>query len=277
MSQEAARAINTLLTIRMGEVLAQASESITGQVGKQVSVFAAAFQSSARRSRGNRIQAIHTMAAREAQSAILTAYTSRNRRNPAQPYRDTAPGKWKRDSNGAMNRALNSPEFFKATGTQLAFVNKNVMDRSARQWYRLNFGAGPAAAATPRPGAFPMQILGRKTGLSLNLAGNGPSGAYSMPAGFFNNGGQFTPLGYVREAGLTVTNRTAKRSFTKKRMSIGFPGYMFLDAGVRVLSASLGRGYTNLSNEWFNEAISSNTGPVAFVIRPSAAAKILGL
>lgn len=266
--------VDTMILAEAGAIINSAAANAKGQVGKALSIFAAAYGSSVRRSRGGRIESIHRKSAQEAQAAILTAYRGRSRRNPSESYRQNAPGVWKRDSGGAMERALASPEFFKATGTRLSFIDTAVMDRGARQWYRLNFGAGPAGSATPRANAFPMQILGREAG-SLGLGGLGPSGAYAMPAGFWSpsgSGSQFTPIGYFKQSGGA---KSASHKFMKGRMSLGFPGYGFLDAGIAVLAESLGAGYSKLADEWFQEAVAKNTGPIAFVVSTDEAAALL--
>lgn len=277
IAAEVSRGSRAIVQITASKVINQAMLSASGEMGRQLAVFAAAFNSSVRRSRSTKIAGIHKRAAIQAQAAILSAYKGRNRRNPAQPYRSEAPGKWRRDSNGAMERALASTDFFRATGTQLSFINMDAMDRAARQWYRLNFGAGPAGAATPKPGAFPLQILGRNAG-QLSLRGNGPSGAYMIPAGIWRPRGageEFIPIGYLAEVGRTVGARNSARVATKKRMSIGFPGYNFLDAGMDDLAAGLSKGYTLLVQSWFQEAVSANTGPVAFVIGRNEASGLL--
>lgn len=278
INRQVAEGVNAIVRVQTSKVLNQAAAHVGGQAGQQLAVFAAAFNSAVRRSRSGRIQRIHRDAAIRAQSAIHSAYVNRNVRNPSSSYRENAPGKWKRDSNGAMERGLKSPEFFRATGTQLEFINKNAMDRAARQWYRLNFGAGPAGAATPQPGAFPMRILGRDSGILLSLRGNAPSKGFMIPAGIWlqNAGGsEFVPYGYMREVGRTVGARGKRRTASKKRMSIGFPGYNYLDAGIDDLAIGLGAGYTQLAAEWFREATAKNTGPVAFVISQKEASGML--
>jgi hypothetical protein len=278
VNREVARGITAMVAVTAGKVIQEAALSTSGEMGRQLAVFAAAYKSSVRRSRGTKIANIHRNAAVRAQSAILTAYRGRNRRNPAQPYRQNAPGKWKRDSNGAMERGLNSTDFFKATGAGLQFINMDSMDRAARQWYRLNFGAGPAAAATPVPGAFPLQILGQDTGLRLSLQGFGASDPFMMPAGVWKpsgGGSEFVPIGYLREVGTHAGARNAARTASKKRMSLGFPGYNFLDAGMDDLAAGLSQGYTLLAQSWFKEAATTNKGPVAFVIGKGEASGLL--
>lgn len=278
IGREVQRGINAMVQIEAAKILSETNLAMSGAMGRQLAIFAAAFNSSVRRSRGTKIANIHRNAATQAQAAILSAYRGRNRRNPVQPYRSDAPGKWKRDSNGAMERALNSTDFFKATASGLGFINMDAMDRAARQWYRLNFGAGPAGSTTPRPGAFPLQVLGRNTGLSLSLRGNTPSGAYMIPAGVWRprgGGSEFIPIGYLAEIGRTVGARNSARVASKKRMSVGFPGYNFMDAGMDDLAAGLSKGYSLLAQSWFQEAVAANTGPVAFVATQGEATKLL--
>lgn len=278
INREVQKGMVTLIGFKANQIIQEAALAASGEMGRQITVFAAAYNSSVRRSRATKIAGIHRRAAQQGQAAILAAYRGRNRRNPAQPYRAGAPGIWRRDSNGAMERALTSTDFFKATGTSLAFINMDAMDRAARQWYRLNFGAGPLGAATPQPGAFRLDILGQDTGVALTLRGNGPSAAYQIPAGFWTpsgSGEEFVPYGYLKAAGRSRGALNSKRQGTKKRMSLGFPGYNFLDAGMGIIATSLSRDYTLLAQSWFEEAAATNKGPVAMVVGKTEATGLL--
>lgn len=83
-----------------------------------------------------------------------------------------------RDAGGKMLQALGSADFFSATANGLQWGNIQLLDDTARQWHRLNFGAGGRAGGASESYNVP------GTGLSLGLH-DGPSPSFSMPAGMW--------------------------------------------------------------------------------------------
>ena len=50
----------------------------------------------------------------------------------------------------------------------------------------------------------------------------------------------------------------------------------FLDAGIEALADNLGKGWTSLMSDWFNEAAAKDTGPASKFVTPEEAAAVVG-
>lgn len=124
---------------------------------------------------------VNKEAVEEARDAMLRRYLSVSRRLS---YRSKDPGKLKRDADGAMIKALNQPGVFSATDKGIFFMDKSLMDKKARQWYRLNFGAYPAS--TPPRTIRAMKWKGRSVARPDFLKKYKPSEKFYMPKGVFS-------------------------------------------------------------------------------------------
>lgn len=81
-----------------------------------------------------------------------------------------------RYSGGVLKRALQSPEMFAVSAESIAFPNEDILDREAKHWYRLNFGAGTEEQARTH-------VL-RLWGQSSQFYVNRPAApAFQMPIG----------------------------------------------------------------------------------------------
>jgi hypothetical protein len=114
------------------------------------------------------------------------------------PYRQGS-----RDSGGILERALLSRNMFIVGTNGIAWPNFDYLDSQARQWYRLNFGAGdrgkggfseayqsrrtsnPSAAAIYDVAAFSDELGGLQEDIKLSFQAFNPSPSFLVPYGFW--------------------------------------------------------------------------------------------
>lgn len=223
-----------LQALRAGDL--EASEVVTR--------FAQALEQVTRGSR-NQLANLHHQVGLVMQDEVLEAYrqarSTLGRMDP--PYRVDATAKG-RDANGRLEAALASVEFFRGTYDGIGFANRTMLDRQARQWHRLNFGALPDAGPRARPAQITWQ------GLVVGAIGlpAAPSRPFLMPRGFWTEGGAFRPTG------ATPMYRTR-----------GIRAWNFLDAGVRALGREIGPAYETLYGDWVRSA-QRGVGPISRVV-----------
>lgn len=85
-----------------------------------------------------------------------------------------------RAANGKLAAAIGNESNFQSDAYGIKFIDVDLMDRQAPQWYRLNFGAGPKASAIEIP-AMRNPINNRIITPSPNFDSYGPSDSFSMP------------------------------------------------------------------------------------------------
>lgn len=193
-----------------------------------------------------------------------------------------------RFANGKMSRALASPQMFDARWDGVSFINKPWLDRNAAQWYRLSFGAGTRGQTTPPHRNYNVNFFGASA-FSMSLQSFGPSAGFSMPAGIWFGFDQSTsgttspgdsanqkrpgqPNPARRGLDQFVPGSFGGKAFAGRRTA-GIQGTAYLDAGVAALTRELGRGWSVLMTEWFEEAATQDTGPIASVgVSPETAA-----
>ena len=99
-------------------------------------------------------------------------------------YRWNDKGKLRRYSNKQMLKALQSPALVDFDAKGIYFPNAEKMSGIAKQWYRLNFGAGPKGGKG-RPKQTAMQFSsgrgGGRTGTTLSFDGFKPSSNFFVP------------------------------------------------------------------------------------------------
>lgn len=208
------------------------------EVGEQVRAFVSAMANKyTNPSSRAQLAQVHTQVAKLMQRAILADYAKAQAqfgRNIA-PYRQT-----KRDAGGKLRRALGAKSFYRGTYDGIGIVNTTVLDSTARQWHRLNFGARPAGTYTPTM----YQVrFGNLVAGSFGFADEEPSAGFMMPKGVFSGDGAFYPKG---RALVTPTR--------------GIQAWNFLDAGPRVMAERIGPGYEGLYKDWF-ESYTRGLGP----------------
>lgn len=195
---------------------------------------------------------VHRDIGQAAQAATVRAYERRSPRRRLQPYRVGTDPRTTRYAGGALLRALRRDDFFRATPNGLSIINVAALNREARQWARLNYGAGSAAGSPP--GVYVMELLNASIGLPPN-----PRPPFRLPPGFWIRNGervppgepgtaQFFPRGLARGTGARGRPNVA-------RMTRGIQATNFLDAGVREMARQVAPAYLTMYREFYNSQV----------------------
>lgn len=129
-------------------------------------------------------------------------------------------------SHGGMDRALNDKNLVQATPRGIEFGNVAVLDREARQWARLNFGAGGAGRGSHEQFRVRFSNL---PAIEFNFAQRARPG-YGLPRGFFKGpDGRWQGHNAGRSGAFYVSKQSQGQEFPTK----GNEGYNYLDAGIR--------------------------------------------
>lgn len=187
---------------------------------------------------GPRRKRLHDDIGRRAQQAVLNAYAqtvTARKRTPSYRLGDRYAG-------GRLRAAIASSSFYEATPRGLTFINRDVLDREAKHWHRLNFGAGARGGGGRRL----YEI--RWGGLVAATIGfdDGPSKAFGLPEGFFlGPEGRPVPWGSApRSSQPFVALRKPQRFPTS-----GIAARRFLDTGVATIARMLPRAYQDYYRE----------------------------
>lgn len=257
---EANRAIDAMfgfgqfmLTDLMRDALAGSALGSTGIAAD----FARALDQTVRASK-NQLANVHHGLGQLMQQETVDAYLDMRQNNPQArrlpayrpPYgHPTLTRSKPRDSGGKLEAALRSPNFFWATHDGIGFGNIKELDRTARQWHRLNYGVrggkgGPGAA----PAKFDVHMLGLKVG-KIGLRAEPSRRQMKMPLGVFMEGA-FYPL--------------SRKGYKTKGMyaTVGINAWNFMDAGVAALARELGPAYRLQYDRWLRSS-RSNMGPLS--------------
>lgn len=213
------------------------------------------------------LRAMHEQLSAGAAAAALQAYEQSGiGGKPSYRYAEARNSPLFRFANGRMRLALGSPEQLnKVDDTGIALFNKRWLDKNARQWYRLNFGALPQSSAMPNQGV--VRMFNKTASRRISLAGYGPSQAFFVPQTIKGRGIWSskalprTNLRALRGSNVTdgsggflyVVGPNFKGSFRGK-VSKGIRGARFLDAGVRSVNNGYGPALTNVFRKWDREA-----------------------
>lgn len=257
-------------SIELSSAMSSIAKGVAETLQISVDGFTKALLSQQRRNRDDRVRRIHQIAGEEARKATLAQIDLKH------PYRPTfvRPNRLA----GRLRQAINDPQYFTARWDGLAIGNRNMLDRKAAHWYRLNYGVGERGAGGVRvpaiikffgsdledisnswsPSAKPMF---RPTG-SWYSFGSGKEGR--VPASAALRGSQqFIPGG--------------RGQMSKKILTKGIKGSGFIDVGIAAAAKALGEGWTSLMMEWTHEASVAGTGPLNFLTKPQAAASLAKL
>ena len=293
IAEEAAGTMTIGAGVFMREMVEGAAATVTDTVRQEITLFSQSLANKTRRLRDGRVTKVHQIAGQQAQVATLAAFKARH---PSTGISRSV----SRMANGAMVRAISDPNFITARYDGVGFANRSVLDSHAKQWYRLNFGAGPRGAATKRPGTYQIRFYGAVAG-TVSMNKFQASKGFSIPTGVWiekgsgaltrglagpikrsqqsygggnaqrrGSGDEFLAYGpngtdWHRQAGPTGLSIPKGGRFGKQdpAPTKGIRGSNYLDAGLQVLARSLGDGWTVLMREWFAEAANEGTGPVA--------------
>jgi hypothetical protein len=234
---------------------------------------AQAFNTKVVNDRATRLTKIHEAVAEDAQVAILEAW----KEGRSGPYRNNVPdkhGRTQRDAGGALRRAVGSPNFYRASKDGIDFINPVWMDSQARQWYRINFGAGARGRSTPAAAPARFTLLGDVVTASP-LAAFSAGRASPLPPGYWMSGRSGDTAVdwdasrrggdsfYLRSGlkGKKVPGNLFQFLSNTWTPSLGFAGNRYLDAGVVALYRNLGFEYDKLIQEWLKEWKTSRSGP----------------
>jgi hypothetical protein len=197
------------------------------------------------------LREVHFQLGAEAQQATLLAYrVARAAGRMSGPYRLSA-----RDAGGRLERAIASREFFRATYDGIGFGNEELLDATARQWHRLNYGAGEAAGDGSR--VFSIHF-GSAVSASLGLADT-PSPGFMLPKGFWRS-----PSGKFAESGGRGDYFYPNRRGPGPTPTKGIRAWHFFDAGIESIANNLGPAYDGLFRDWYASA-QRGLGPLSRV------------
>lgn len=191
-------------------------------------------------SRAHLRQAHHDIGV-SAQRSTVQAFTHRRNNRRTAPDRIQARDpRNRRFAGGALRRAIQSPDFFEATFEGLLWANVQRLNAEAKQWMRVNYGAGGIAGEAP--GRFQVK-WGNLVVATLGLRPN-PRRAFRLPRGYWvgeggqRGGNRFFPVG---EQPAGIRGRPSRA-----RMTQGIAASNFLDAGVRRIAHEFPVAYTGL-------------------------------
>ena len=309
-----ANEVQIFASISLSEMLRNVNGAAAQSIQKQLNAFVRAWKYKWQRRGG--ITSAHQRAAEKAHTAIINNSLKAIGINadPDDKNRSTASGVWKRYSGGQFQLALADPANIQATVHGVGIINRPHMDRTAKQWYRLQFGAtGTGGApdfadtAASHRQRIPIGIFGKTLGY-LDLRRFPASQAFEIPAGVFegdNYKHMFTPFAYMvqgqrgkarkKQLGALTSNymeleklvRENPEAYTpydlhvipRAKIASGIPKYNYLAEGLVSLSLQLRKEWENIFKVWFTEAAQegrSAVSPVAKAgISPAAARRLL--
>ena len=205
----------------------------------------------------------HAQVARDAQAAILDAYDDSLLHTP--PYRQNALlEKNRRYAGGMLRQVLASEDFVTYDDKGIYIGNTRALDARARQWRRLNYGAGSAAGGGAE--IFTLRWSNQQFTLEEPGAARPP---FRIPAGSWY-GEEFYPTS-EREAQNKYVSRVTGRKIRslrgfytkafalesdqvkrqKARMTRGIRGRHWLGAGIEVIAEDLPHAYSAAINKLF--------------------------
>lgn len=214
---------------------------------------------------------VHYDIGKAAQRSVLNAYDGRRNRRKVASYRTGGDPRKSRYAGGALRRALASSDFFRATPDGLLFINVGILNKEARHWRRLNFGAGAAGGSAP--GSFPVDLFNVSLGLEADRR---PS--FTLPPGFWlgTDGkpvppgtpgtSQFFPL-QARGGRYTANGRPVEGRPNAAVRTRGIQATNFLDAGVRRIANELGPAYLAMYRDFFNDGARRSNYERTFNVR----------
>jgi hypothetical protein len=188
------------------------------------------------------VEKVHRQVAADANAAISSAYESSLKGTP--PYRTSALQPRNRRYAGGILRDILESDFVTYDAQGIYIGNRERLDAGARQWQRLNYGAGGAAGG----GAHVYAIKWSNINLFLEEPG-GARPAFRIPGGQWF-GQEFYPTSELKAMD-RVTQRTGRRfglegggRIQEPRMTRGIRGTHWLAAGLQVVAESIPAGYT---------------------------------
>lgn len=246
------------LTLDMRPIMQGISRTANKELAKQLQLWARTANRNVSRSKG--LKQLNEDIADKTREKILAAYDQRGIGDrPSYRYNDR--GRWRRYSNGRMEKAIRDPKTIRADNTGIHFIDTARMDYWAKQWYRLNFGT-KGKGSRSAPTAAPMQMFGTTVG-RVSLDQFPASEDFRVPRGFWSN--TFAP----KTAGTKLTLPKGQDAFyaarkdKRQRAIVGrnhpfftgrngsaIEGKRFLDEGAKYINTNYGKRFEALARTW---------------------------
>lgn len=289
LKRQGATSVTYGATFSITDMYKSAVQQAMEQMATIVSLYADALRVSIAGAR-SKFYSAFTAIGEEANIATVAAYERVHAaRNSPASYRQ-GNGRY---SGGLLARALASPEMYLAGTNGVSWPNFSFMDQVARQWARLNFGAGPRAQAGLNASgieeggiatsASSVKVFGDElntlsSGMRLSLASFRPGSAFFIPAGFWTAGGQqvgpdtgrtgsdaFYPGGsaFANNQSLKAAKGQASNNFQRRKLTQGVAAWGFLNAGISSIAQNGPVVISSLVLDAVNATkINPNTGPL---------------
>lgn len=240
--------------------LAKAVKDAENASNRYLGNFVKAFNSSSGRGRDKRIEGVNARAVALGQQVMADSYQSTKIGLSSYRSGDKSPNE--RYSGGKLLNALLSPEFSRVGASTVDFGVVSHLDKEARQWARLNYGAGKPGR---EPAARVVNFLGGN--FAAFTSRPDPGTAFKLPEGFFSDqafdssnqkfkNGTAGPYFYPTAAGATASGKGSKGKPFKAsppRMA-GIAGRGFIEDGINAFAKHWGEGMNQLVEEWMLEA-----------------------
>lgn len=228
-------AIDQIATVGVGQALETAFKALEEALGNA---------SAAR----PYMRAANAALADDIQAAILDAYdenVAAKKHFPSYRVGETnSKGEPSRYSGGALRRALSKPSMVNSSANRVQFIDVGLLDREAKHWYRLNYGAG-SAPGRAQP-VYDWQLGGQSLG-QLTLR-DPPSGPFSIPHGIWSTGEGGLPPGFYPRGPSNIPTK-------------GIGARRFLDAGFEKFSERFPIVYGDLLQQFVDDGF-RKVGPL---------------
>jgi hypothetical protein len=185
LKRQAETGINMAIAMTNEGIFDATSVQVASASGQTLDIISRVYKKSLDQ-RWRQVLKVNQEVASLAIEAMLARYDEKH--HAGEPYRANAPGKLKRYAGGVLRNAIAQPSMAEATLNGITFLNTSLLDQYARQWARLNFGAGQAAGggvANVRPSVKLVAAALEEKGFTGATADLGfkPRGGWVIPKG----------------------------------------------------------------------------------------------
>jgi hypothetical protein len=252
---------NAVSFFRVDDIMRDVIDQVEEQLAERLTFWAKNIKTNAERQKG--LREVHSQLSRETMSVVLDFYDLLgSAKNPS--YREDDPDtgrprQFKRYSNGAMVRALSDSRNYTFSNREFSFINKEVMDSHAKQWYRLNFGTvGRPGQPVTIP---PMKFMGVQTGRRISLDQYKPSKRVFMPKGYWSGTFASKTKGTALKRGTGAFYPSALRpvggyaKLVPMRPVKGIEGKHFLDAAALFINKRYPQLLENMIDDWMKRGL----------------------
>lgn len=270
-NDEAVRLVNFVLA----DIVIQSGAALERSINGSLQSYTRLTKSKVLRYRERGIRTAQTKVANEAIDLMVKHYKA-NKKQTAMPYRYKGDRRFLgprqrtivRYSNGALERAFsNRSKMYRSAMDGLDFIDPTWLDSQAKQWYRINFGAGKFGNSTPKGPDARVRFFNQETPIDMNLGLRFAASRKPMliPQGKWRDKESGVSVGWDR-------NRKPDSDFfypqgrtSQMLKTVGFPGIRYLDVGVAHIAKNLPKEYAMLVSEYFTEFQTDGGGPVSYM------------